>query len=171
MTVEMTAVAFDGTYTAERELSNLHVSRMDPWVSEVATLEHHNSGRYSMKATNPVYGDEDHVGAGLAIGGGTGLLLGLIGGPLGMLFLGALGAAAGGAIGAATPGDGAGALEPLVDEVKDALPPGSSALILVAESPTAEQLVSAVGPTSRQVIREQLTQEQVDQLKQAAVRH
>ena len=61
MPMEMAAIAFDGTYAAEGELSNLRVSRVDPWLSEVAVLEHHHSGRYSMKATSPDYGDRDHV--------------------------------------------------------------------------------------------------------------
>ncbi len=124
MPMEMAAIAFDGTYAAEGELSNLRVSRVDPWLSEVAVLEHHHSGRYSMKATSPDYGDRDHVGA----------------------------------------------FDPLVDEVKDALPDGTSALILVADNPTAEEFVSAVRARNRQVIRHELTDEQVEQLKQAAIR-
>ena len=128
MPVEMAAIAFDGTYAAEGELSNLRVSRVDPWLSEVAVLEHHHSGRYSMKATSPDYGDRDHVGAGIAIGGGTGLLLGLIGGPLGLLFWGAVGATLGGAAGAAKSSAEGGAFDPLVNEVKDALPDDTSAL-------------------------------------------
>lgn len=170
MPVEMAAIAFDGTYAAEGELSNLRVSRVDPWLSEVAVLEHHHSGRYSMKATSPDYGDRDHVGAGIAIGGGTGLLLGLIGGPLGLLFWGAVGATLGGAAGAAKSSAEGGAFDPLVDEVKDALPDGTSALILVADNPTAEEFVSAVRARNRQVIRHELTDEQVEQLKQAAIR-
>jgi hypothetical protein len=93
MSVEMAAVVFDGTRTAERELSNLRTSRSDAWLNEVAVLERHEGGRFSMKATSPDYGDKDHVGAGIALGGGTGLLLGLIAGPLGLLFWGAMGAA------------------------------------------------------------------------------
>lgn len=165
MPVEMVAVAFDGTHTAEKELSALRTSQADPWLDEVAVLEHHKGGRYSMKATSPDYGDEDHVGAGIAIGGGTGLLLGLIAGPLGLVFWGTMGAMTGGAAGAHE----AGAFDPIVDEVKEALPRGTSALILVAENPTAEKLVSAIGPRGRQTIRQDMTDEQVEQLKQAAV--
>ena len=65
---------------------------------------------------------------------------------------------------------GAGAFDPLVEEIKDAMPHGSSALILVAEKATADQLVSAVGGHGRQVIEQDMTHEQVEQLKQAAVR-
>lgn len=167
MSVEMAAVAFDGAHTAERELSALRTARDDPWLTEVAVLERHTGGRFSMKATSPDYGDEDHAGAGLAIGGGTGLLLGMIAGPLGLLFWGTMGAVTGGALGAS---EQAGAFDPLVEPVKAALPHNSSALILVAENATAEELVSAVGARSRQVLRQDLTDEQVEQLKQAAVR-
>ena len=92
MSVEMAAVAFDGTHTAEQELSALRASRDDAWLTDVAVLEHHAGGRYSMKATSPDYGDEDHIGAGIALGGGTGLLLGMIAGPLGLIFWGTMGA-------------------------------------------------------------------------------
>lgn len=166
MSVEMAAVAFDGAHTAEKELSAVRTSRDDPWLTEVAVLEHHISGRFSMKATSPDYGDEDHAGAGMAFGGATGLLLGTIAGPLGIIFWGTMGAAAGGALG--TP-EQTGAFDSLVEQVKDALPHNSSALILVAENATAEELVSAVGARGRQVLRQDLTDEQVGQLKQAAV--
>ena len=53
MPVEMVAVAFDGTHTAEKELSDLRTARTDPWLEEVAVLEHHKGGRFSMKATSP----------------------------------------------------------------------------------------------------------------------
>ena len=165
MPVEMVAVAFDGTHTAEKELSTLRTARTNPWLEEVAVLEHHKGPRFSMKATSPDYGDEDHVGAGIALGGGTGLLLGLIAGPLGLIFWGTMGALTGGAAGAREPG----AFDPIVDQVKDALPHGTSALILVAEKPTAEQLASAVGRHGRQIIRQEMTDEQVKELKQAAV--
>lgn len=166
MSVEMAAVAFDGAHTAEKELSALRTSRDDPWLTEVAVLEHHLGGRFSMKATSPDYGDEDHVGAGLALGGATGLLLGTIAGPLGIIFWGTMGAVAGGALGAS---EQTGAFDPLVEQVKEALPHNTSALILVAENATAEELISAVGARGRQVLRQDLTDEQVEQLTQAAV--
>jgi uncharacterized membrane protein len=165
MSVEMVAVAFDGTHKAEKELSDLRTSRADSWLEEVAVLEHHKGGRYSMKATSPEYGQEDHTGAGIALGGGTGLLLGMIAGPLGLVFWGTMGAVTGGAAGTHEPGP----FDPIVDEVKHILPHGTSALILMAERTTAEQLASAVGTHGRQTIRQEMTDEQVDQLKQAAV--
>ena len=70
MPVEMEAVVFDGIHPAEKELSALRTSRSGPWLTEIAGLAHHPSGRFAMKATSPDYGDEDHVDAGIVIGGG-----------------------------------------------------------------------------------------------------
>jgi uncharacterized membrane protein len=75
-----------------------------------------------------------------------------------------MGAVTGGAVGDTGR---AGAFDPLVDQVKAALPRNSSALILVAETPTAEELIAAV-ETGGQVSRQQLTDEQVDQLSETA---
>ena len=165
MSMEMAVVAFEGTNTAEQTLSNMRASQDDAWLHEVSVLEHHRGGRFSMKATTPDYGEEGHVGAGASIGGLTGLALGAIAGPLGLLFWGTMGAATGGALGDTGR---AGAFDPLVEQVKDALPRNSSALILVAEPSTAEELISAAGE-SGQVSRQQLTDEQVEQLNDAAL--
>jgi len=166
MSVEMAAVTFDGTHTAERELSALRSSRDDPWLEEVAVLERHKTDRYSLKAASPDFGDSDHVGAGIALGGGTGLLLGLVGGPLGLVFWGAIGAVSGGLIG--SKHDDPGPLGPLVQKVKNALSVQTSALILVAETATAEKLVTELGGKAQHVIREPLTDEQLDHLTRAA---
>ena len=164
MSMEMAVVSFDGTHTAEQKLSSLRASRDDAWLVEVAVLEHHRGGRFSMKATSPDYGEEGHVGSGAAIGGLTGMFLGTIAGPLGILFWGSMGALTGGAVGDTGR---TGAFDALVDQVKAALPRGSSALILVAGPDTAEELVAAAGGVGR-VSRQQLTDEQVDHLSAAA---
>ena len=165
MPMEMAVITFEGTHTAEHELSALRASRDDAWLNEVAVLEHHLGGRYSMKATSPDYGEKDHVAAGATVGGLTGLCLGAIAGPLGLIFWSTMGAVTGSALGdTGRPG----AFDPLVNQVKDALPHNSSALILVAEPSTAEELISAVGPGAR-ASRQQLTDEQVEHLSDAAV--
>jgi uncharacterized membrane protein len=166
MSIEMVSVVFDGAQTAEQELSDLRATRRDEWLTEVAVLERHMGGRFSMKATSPDYGDQDHVGAGIAIGGGTGLMLGMIAGPLGLIFWGTMGAVGGAAIG--TSGE-VGAFDPIVNEVKDSLPHNTSALILVAETVTAEKLATAVGNVGRQTLRRELTDEQLEQMTRTAV--
>src|SRR6185436_4967321 len=130
MAIEMAVLTLDGTHAAEQELSVLRASRDDAWLGELAVLEHHAGGRYSMKTTSPDCGDRDHVAATAAIGGLTGLCLGAIARPLGLIFWSPMAALPG----AALRDDGRpGAFGSLVDRVKDALPRGSSALILVAE--------------------------------------
>ena len=165
MPVEMAAVTFNGAHTAESELSALRAEQDYPWLDEVAVLEHRKTGKYSVKATDPeLYEDESGAGRGLAIGGGTGLLLGLIAGPLGLVFWGGLGALAGAAVGSHhhTP------FEPLAGKIKDWLPRDSSALILLAETATTEQLIAAVGDRGTHVLREDMTDEQVEQLTKVA---
>jgi uncharacterized membrane protein len=76
-----------------------------------------------------------------------------------------VGAATGGAVGDTGT---AGAFDALVERVEAALPRNSSALILVAETPTAEGLISTAG-AGGQVSRQELTDEQMEQLRAAAV--
>ena len=165
MSMEMAVITFDGTHTAEHALSALRSSRDDAWLTEVAVLEHHRGGRFSMKATTPDYGEKGHVGAGATVGGLTGLALGAIPGPLGLLFWGTMGTVTGAAAGDT---GSAGTFDPLVEQVKDALPRNSSALILAAEPSAAEEFIAAAG-ADRQVSRQQMTDAQVEQLSQVAV--
>ena len=151
MPLELAAVAFDGAFTAGRELNNLRVSRLDPWVSEVAVLEHHDGGMYFTRAASTDYG-----GKGYEIRPGP-LLIGLIG----VILTGA------GAIGSAQT---TGAFGVLADLVRELLPADTSALMLVAESPAIEGFVSAVAPRGGQVGRRELSDEQVKQLRLAATR-
>ena len=165
MSMEMAVITFDGTNHAEKALSALRASQDDAWLTEVAVLEHHRGGRFSMKATTPDYGEKGHVGAGATAGGLTGLALGAIAGPLGLVFWTTMGAMTGGMAGDT---GSTGTYDPLVTQVKEALPRNSSALILVAEPSTAEEFIAAAG-ADRQVSRQQLTDEQVEHLSQAAV--
>src|SRR5260370_35605580 len=72
MPLELAAVAFDGAFTAERELNNLRVSRLDPWGGEVAVLEHYHGSVHATRATSPDYGGTGY--AGLPAGGLRGRL-------------------------------------------------------------------------------------------------
>jgi uncharacterized membrane protein len=161
--LEMAAILFDGAHSAEGKLSDLRSKRKDPWLSEVSVIEHDTDGRYSVKAKGPV-DDDEHAGKGAAIGGLTGLLVGAIGGPLGLVFWSGVGALTGGAIGASKDS----AFQPLVDELKSWLGPDASLLLLVGETPTLDDFVSAVGVSNDAVLREALTSEQAKELADAA---
>ena len=153
MPLELAAVAFDGAFTADRELNNLRVSRLDPWVSEVAVLEHHHGGRYFTRATSPDYGAKGYAR------------------PPGPLLIGAvIGVLVDWAAGAIGSPQTTGAFGVLADLVRGVLPADTSALMLVAESPAGEEFVSAVAPCGGQVGRLELSDEQVEQLRLAATR-
>jgi hypothetical protein len=152
MPLELAAVAFDGAFTAERELNNLRVSRLDPWVSEVAVLEHHDGGLYTTRATSPDYGGDGHTAAGFK--GLPGLLL----------------AAVVGAIPRLGTRQSTGVFGAVADLARVMLPADTSALLLIAESPAAEAFVSAVAPRGGQVGRRGLSDKQVEQLRLAGTR-
>ena len=146
MPLTLAAVAFDGAYTAERELNNLRVSRLDPWVGEVAVLEHYHGSVHATRATSPDYG-----GTGYATLPAGGLIVGLLAGPV-------------------LHPQSTGAFGVLADLLRARLPADTSALMPIAESPAAEEFVSAVAPRAGQVIRHELSDDQVELLRLAATR-
>lgn len=160
--LEMVAVTFDGAHSAERTLSDLRASRVDPWLSEVSIIEHDADGRYSVKAKDPSV-EEQHAGKGAAVGGLTGLFIGAIGGPFGLILWSSTGALAGAAIGASKES----AFLPLVEELKARLAPGASMLVLVGETPALDGLVDAVEVPESNVLRKPLTSEQAAELTAA----
>jgi hypothetical protein len=150
MPLELAAVRFDGAFTADRELNNLRVSRLDPWVGEVAVLEHHEGGMYFTRATSPDYG-----GKGYAVS------------PRPLLTATLIGAIIDGA-GAIESAQTAGAFGALADQVRALLPADTSALMLVADSPTADEFVSAVASRGAEVGRREVPNEVVKHLRLAA---
>jgi hypothetical protein len=171
MPLELAAVAFDGAFTADRELNNLRVSRLDPWVGEVAVLEHHHGGMYFTRATSPDYGGKGYAtGPAAPRGGLAGAYLGSLGGLPGLLIGAVIGAILGGAAGAIGSQQTTGTFGVLADLVRAALSTDTSALMLVADSPNVEDFVSAVAPRGGQVIRQELSDEQVEQLRLVATR-
>lgn len=169
MPLELAAVAFDGAFTAERELNNLRVSRLDPWVGEVAVVERYHGGRYAARGASPDYGGNRSAAAWAAGGGGRGAFIGLLGGLPGLVIGAIIGAVLGLAAEAASSPK-TGAFGMLADLLGAALPADSSALLLVAESPAAAEFVSAVAPHGRQAIRHELSDEQLELLRLAASR-
>ncbi|MDH3725708.1 MAG: DUF1269 domain-containing protein, partial [Thermoleophilia bacterium] len=57
---------------------------------------------------------------------------------------------------------------PMVDAVKRAVPPGASALVLVAETDAIDGLVSALDAQDSQIMRHPLTSDQAKELADAA---
>jgi uncharacterized membrane protein len=163
--LEMVSVTYDGAHAAERALSDLRAGRDDAWLSEVSIIEHHNDGRYSVKAKNPDV-EETHAGSGAAIGGLTGLFIGAIGGPFGLLLWSGVGAMTGAVIGEGRES----AFLPMVDDLKASLPPGASSLILVGEKATLDGFVKTLEVPESQTLRRPLTSEQARELSESSSR-
>ena len=110
--------------------------------------------------------EETHAGAGAAIGGLTGLFIGAIGGPFGLLLWSGVGAVTGAGIGEGRES----AFRPMVEELKAALPPGASSLILVGEKATLDGFVKTVEVPESQTLRRPLTSEQARELSESSSR-
>jgi uncharacterized membrane protein len=131
-----------------------------PWMDEVAFVEHRRSGRLVVRGTLAGHyldaeEDGDVIGRHTGAGALTGALAGAIFGPPGLAAGLVSGAAAGGMVeaGEAEQLDG-----DLVTEVRDAVPDGSSALVLLAEPRHVDTMIDAFrGTHARVAIRRTLS--------------
>ncbi len=138
------------------------------WLAEVGFVEHHHSGRLLLRGTFAGhYLDVDEsdrvsekgVGAGAVAGGLVGALLG----PAGI----AVGLVVGGALGSHVRSGSAGEDEPqaLAEQLRAAVPPSSSALVLIAQDEDVTDMLSAVGESAESVIRQSLSEQQASELE------
>ena len=131
-----------------------------PWMDELAFVEHHRSGRLVVRGTLAGHyvdseEDGDVIGRDTGAGALTGALTGAIFGPPGLAVGLVTGAAAGGAAeaGRAEQLDGE-----LFTEVRDAVPEGSSALVLLAKRRHVDAMIDAFrGTHARVAIRRTLS--------------
>jgi uncharacterized membrane protein len=170
MSLDLALIGFKGQSTAASVFGMLRdrVGSAAPWTSEVAIVEHHGHDRMSVRGTFASrYVDveeTDHVsGPGAAEGALTGAVVGVIFGPpcfaAGMVLGGIIGAEAG------TPTE----LEPepelLIDELRQAVPSGHSAIALLADPTHVDALLSALGQSDQiVVVRRALSAERASSL-------
>jgi uncharacterized membrane protein len=133
------------------------------WTRDVGFVERHHSGRLLLRgsfAGHYVDFDENDefsrkgAGEGAAAGG----LIGVLGGPPGI----AVGLLAGGLLGGnlATPDEREAEPEAFVERLRDALPPESSALVMIAAADEVDELVAAIGDGASDTLRRALDAEQ-----------
>jgi uncharacterized membrane protein len=170
MSLDLALIGFKGESTAAGVFGRLRdrADRGAPWTSEVAIVEHLGHDRMSVRGTFAGHyvdvEETDHVsGPGTAEGALTGAVVGAIFGPPGL----ASGFVLGGIVGAEAgkPTD----LEPepqiLIDELRNAVPSGHSAIALLAEPTHVDAMLSALGESDQVVVvRRTLTAEQASSL-------
>lgn len=162
MSSEIIMLKFDDTYGAQNAMNAVRaLTELDyAWLEDVAIVERHRSGRVSTHTTH------GSVAAGVAWGGLTGLLVGLLFPPLGFLAIWAGGMAVGAGIEEATKNSGL--PKDFMDQVKNELTKGSSALLLFGASGDTDEMSKAFekyNPTS--VVRTSIGDDTVASLKQS----
>jgi uncharacterized membrane protein len=164
MVFERTDGAEQGYSRAPRQVGGV------TWSQETAFVEHHRRDRIVFRGTFAGHyvdadDEQDFIGPktfeGALAGGAVGLLLG----PPGV----AVGLTAGGmAGGVSSEHSGPRLRNALFDVVRDEVPEGSSALILLAPAEHIDAMVSALGGLGGRLVRHQLTPQATEAL-QAAV--
>jgi uncharacterized membrane protein len=138
------------------------------WAREVGFVEHHHSGHLMLRGTfagHYVDVDEtDHVsekgaGEGAIAGGLIGLALGPPGIAAGLVLGGIIGSQIG------SPSDTDAEPQPLVGQLRAAVPRSCSAIVLIAPKRDVDEMMAAVSEGARDTIRTALTAEQATALE------
>ena len=162
MGLDLALIGFGGETMASSVFGTMRdrVGSDAAWPHEAAVVEHRSNGRMSIRGTfdgHYVDVDEsDHLSqAGAARGALTGALIGAVLGPPGW----AAGFALGGTIGSqiARPTETETEPEGLVEELRDAVPRGHSAIALLAAPEHVDAMLAALHEKHESVLRRTLT--------------
>jgi uncharacterized membrane protein len=168
--LDFALMVFKHTDGAERAYADA-VSQApgEPWAQEIAFAEHHGRDRIVVRGTFAGHyvdadDDGDFIGPQTAEGAIAGAAVGLLFGPAGL----AVGMVAGGmAGGVASEHSGPRLRSALVDELRDEVPEGSSAVILMAGTQDVDAMVSALDTHGGRLVRHHLTPEGAEVLRSA----
>jgi uncharacterized membrane protein len=150
MQLDLAVLTFPGLEDAERAFADVRDrSGEAPWLDELALVQHRWDGRMVVRGTlagRYVDVDEegDPIGPSTAVGALTGALVGLLFGPPGFAAGLVAGAVAGGVIQAREAEQLRGGL---FDEIRETVPEGESALLLVAEREHVDAMIDAFDRT------------------------
>lgn len=133
------------------------------WTHEVAFVEHHHSDRVAIRGTFAGHyldlDESDHLSQpGAAEGALTGVLAGLVFGPPGWASGFVLGGVVGAVVG--TPTETESEPKSLVDDLRDAVPRGGSAILLAASPSHVDAMLGALADAGGKVSRRTLSAEQ-----------
>jgi uncharacterized membrane protein len=170
VSLDLAVVRFDGEGTAVQRYAAAkeRFGGDAPWAQRVGFVEHHHSGRMLLRGTfagHYVDVDEsDHISqTGAGEGAVAGGLIGVLGGPPGI----AVGLTVGGVIGSqgGHSSDVEAEPEALADRLRTAVPRSSSAVVLIAEAPYVDEMLTALGEGAQGVVRRTLTADQTVELE------
>lgn len=154
---ELAAKVFDGVDGAEQALESLREEAKDRFViHDAAVLVKDQDGQTSIKETGDVGARQGRLLG--AIGGG---LVGLLAGPVGAIVGALAGAGAGGL---AAKRIDMGFSDKFLKNLEQYLQPGTSALIVLVEFESAQQLAEALADREGVLLRQTLTDELVKDL-------
>jgi uncharacterized membrane protein len=172
----MAVVLFDGEGDAvkryaearDRSSSRADFSSAPAWTRDVGFVERHHSGHLLLRGTFAGHyldvDENDHVSQkGSAEGAVGGAIVGLLIGPPGV----AVGLLAGGIIGAAhgQPSDREAEPEAVAAQLREAIPPSSSAIVMFASATEVDEVLGLLGDYARNVVRRPLSDEEVAALE------
>jgi len=163
---EIGVVTFADAEAAERLVSSLRERGAVGMTNEVGIVEHRADGRFSVHSYTAQHTRGRNVAEGALVGALAGtLVLGPFGLVAGLLGGGLVGASFGGA-----PTHDLQVGDAFVQQLKGALPPGSSAVVVVGEPETVDQLVQEIHSSdavTKMELREPLTDAQVGAVRAA----
>ncbi len=164
MSLDFAVAQFDGEGTAvQKYAAAKEQSAGDArWLHEIGFIEHHHNGRMLLRGTFAGHyldvDESDRVsqkgaGEGAVAGGLVGALLGPAGIALGLLVGGVIGSKGG------TASDFEAEPQEFTEQLRDAVPRSSSAIVLIAEAPDVDEMISALGGSAH-LTRTTLSSEQ-----------
>ena len=156
------AFTFEGKKTARKALDTIEENNDFVWIDDVAVV---SVGKLGLARVDSTWAQSDTaVGAATGLGALTGALVGSMFGPQGALA----GAAGGGSLaGLWDLGFEVAVGDPNLEEFASRMKPDTSALVLVADAPIAEEFISAVTPFNGVLIETDLDADDVKQIRKA----
>jgi uncharacterized membrane protein len=165
VSLDVAVAQFDGEGTAVRRYAAAREApgADPPWTHKVGFVEHHHNGRLLLRGTFAGHyldvDESDRVsqkgaGEGAVAGGLVGALLGPPGIAVGLTLGAVVGSQAG------TSSEVEAEPEALAERLRAAVPPSSSAIVLIADPPDVDEMVAALDAGAQGITRQTLTAEQ-----------
>jgi uncharacterized membrane protein len=170
VSLDFAVVQFEGEGTAVQKYAAARsgFSGDAPWMHEAGFVEHHRNGRLVLRGTFAGHyldvDESDRVsqkgaGEGAVAGGLVGALLGPPGIAVGLLVGAVIGSRTG------SPSDTEPEPQQLADQLRAAVPVGSSAVVLIAPAADVDEMLAALGQSEQRVVRQTLAPDQAAALE------